>query len=377
MKMERASLSRVAEWAQWPSRLEPALRTASRWWFGELASLMPAAVRRRFASLHSRFVLVVEGTGLSLFRETNGERVFLTRGDPRTPQAIQRAFAAMPSGGKDSRRDVILRLPADRALRMRAALPLAAERNLAQVVGFEFERLVPFRRDDAYYAHRVLARDKAARSLQIELTVVPRADIDALTQAVGKAAIQVTALEIAGAEPADTPSVIVLDRSESGTAPSYARLAVIVLATLTVVLAAGAIAIPFLHAESRLDRLTVELAAARRDADLSTHLQTAIDARIQDQHFLIDRRLRFPTVTELLDTVTRLAPDDTWLTEFQVTGGELRVTGVATSATALLGLIDQSPSFHNAAFRSPVVQDTKQGKERFDIAAEIVPRGAK
>ena len=84
-----------------------------------------------------------------------------------------------------------------------------------------------------------------------------------------------------------------------------------------------------------------------------------------------------PTVTELLDALTHLAPDDTWLTELQIAGTDIRLTGAAGSATALLGLIAQSPDFRNAAFRSPVVQDSRLGRERFDLGAQISPRDEK
>ena len=39
-----------------------------------------------------------------------------------------------------------------------------------------------------------------------------------------------------------------------------------------------------------MDRLTEQLNAARREAELSTKLQTQIDVHLRDQHFLIDRR---------------------------------------------------------------------------------------
>jgi hypothetical protein len=45
-------------------------------------------------------------------------------------------------------------LDARRALRPTALLPLAAERKLAQVIGFESERLVPFKPSEIYFAYR-------------------------------------------------------------------------------------------------------------------------------------------------------------------------------------------------------------------------------
>jgi general secretion pathway protein L len=376
MKMDRTSMSRVAEMIQWPVRFEPATRDALRWWLGELAGLIPASLRRRIAGLRSRYVVTVDGAALSLICETGHERESLGRIDLRTPQTVQRALAAARRGSGSGQTDVLVRLPARAALRMLATLPLAAARNLDQVVGFEFERLLPFKRDDAYYTYRVVARDKAARNLQIELTAITRAEIDATVEAAARVGWRATAIEIPGDEPLAPPSLIPLLKGERGGA-SRARLVLLVLAGVTLLLAGASVVIPFLQAESRRDALTVELAAARREADLSARLQNQIDTRIHGQRFLIDRRLRIPTVIELLDIMTRLAPDDTWLTEMQIAGAELRLTGASVSATALLGLVDQSPSFRSAAFRSPVVQDTRLGRERFDIGAQIAPREAK
>ena len=146
MKMDRSAMARAAERLHWPVRVEPVLQNALRWWLGELASFVPAALRHRIAGLRSRYVLVNDDAGLALWREAGREREAMGRLHQRTRLASQHPL------------DVVLRMPAEKALRIAAPLPLAAERNLDQVVGFEFERLLPFRRSEAYYAHRVLAR---------------------------------------------------------------------------------------------------------------------------------------------------------------------------------------------------------------------------
>lgn len=365
MKMDRSAMVRAAERLHWPVHIEQVLQSALRWWLGELASFVPAALRDRVAGLRSRYVITGDDAGLSLWRENGREREAMGR-------VHQRARL-----GNQHPRDVVLRIAAENALRIAAPLPLAAERNLDQVVGFEFERLLPFRRNEAYYTHRTLARDKANRTLQIELTALPRSEIDGTVQAAARAGLHVTAIEIPAAVSGDAPSLIALEKSgEAGTA-SRGRLVLAALAAIVLILGAAAIALPFWHAENRLDQLTAELATARHEAELNTKLQNQIDARLRDQHFLIDRRLHTSTVTELLDALTRLTPDDTWLTELQVTGSDIRLTGASSSATALLGLIEQSASFRNAAFRSPVVQDSRLGRERFDLGAQIAPRDAK
>ena len=363
--MDRSAMTRAAEWLQWPVRVEPVLQNALRWWLGELASFVPASLRQRIAGLRSRYVLVSDELGLSLWRETGHEREAMGRMQQQ----------ARPSDKHPL--DVVLRLPAEKALRITAPLPLAAERNLDQVVAFEFERLLPFRRNEAYYTHRIVARDKLARSLQIELTALPRSEIDDTVQAAARAGLHVSAVEIPAAASGGVSSLLALEKGRQAATASRGRVVLAALAAIVLILAAAAIALPFLRAEARLDRLTAELATARREAELSAKLQNQIDAHLRDQNFLINRRLHMPTVTELLDALTRLAPDDTWLTELQINGTDIRLTGAANSATALLGLIEQSTTFRNAAFRSPVVQDPRLGRERFDLGAQITPREAK
>src|SRR6185503_8420695 len=71
------------------------------------------------------------------------------------------------------------RMPAGRVLRRRLSLPLAAQENLRQVLGFELDRQTPFRSDQVYYDSRVLGVDPVARQVAAELVLAPRAELDA------------------------------------------------------------------------------------------------------------------------------------------------------------------------------------------------------
>ncbi|HKT20341.1 MAG TPA: PilN domain-containing protein [Stellaceae bacterium] len=358
----------------WQSGIEPALRGALRWWLGELASFAPAGLRRRMASLRSRLLLVSDALGTSLVLENGEQRQSLGPVDLASPRSVQRALSAAPQARGGSSANVVLCVPANSALRTSVTLPLAAERNLDQVVGFELERLVPFKRDAAYYAHRIIARNKAARHLQVELTVVRRAELDAAAQAAQRVGLHATGIEIAGANPADPATLIPLEGTARPAAHAHARIALAALAGVAALLVVAAIAIPFLRIQHARNALVQQVTEARREAEASLDLQKQIDAQLQDQNLLIDRRRQTPTVTELLDVITRLTPDNTFLTELQIGNGEVHLIGASISATALLGLVDQSPSFRNAAFRSSITQDAKLNRERFDISAKIAPK---
>ena len=337
---------------------------------------MPAALRRRAAGLRSRLLLIFVDAGAYLACETGDQRDALGRIDLEAGDAasVRRTLAAASRRGRNLAAGVIAYLPAERALRTTVTLPLAAERNLDEVVGFEFERLMPFKRDDVYSAYRVLNRDRTARNLEIELTAIPRAEADDILRAARRVGLNITGLEIAGTKPSYVPSPILLDSGDRKVVRSRTRMAIAGLGALAVALAVVTIVVPIFQARSTLETLTAQVAEARRKADTSLDVQKQIDAEIQGQKFLIDRKRQIPTVTELLDVLTRLAPDDTWLTALQITGKEVHLVGATASATALLGFIDQSSSLRNAAFRSSITQDSKTNRERFDIAAQIVPK---
>src|SRR5579862_376162 len=357
----------------WQARIDSGLRGALRWWLDELAFVVPEELRRWIAGLRSRVLLVVDETGAFLAYETGDHREPLGRIDLQSGQtaAVRRMLAPIVRGRRSETVDMVLCLPASHALRTTVSLPLAAERNLEEVVGFEFERLVPFKRETVYYAYRVLTRNKVARTVQVELTVVPRTDAEDISQLAQRVGLQVVGLEVASL---NGDAAVLLHGSDRPAAHPRARLAIAALGGLAALLAVACIVIPFVRASNTQSALTDQVAEARREAEASLNLQKQIDAEIQDQQFLVNRKRQFPTVTELLDTITRLTPDDTYLTELQIATGEVHLIGASASATALLGLVDQSPSFRNAAFRSSITQDSRINRERFDIAARVAPR---
>ena len=73
----------------------------------------------------------------------------------------------------------------------------------------------------------------------------------------------------------------------------------------------------------------------------------------------------------VIDEVTRLLPDNTWLKSFQYANGKLQIQGISSSASALIAILEASQLFNNTRFVSPVTQDRSTGLERFQIATQL------
>lgn len=362
--------------SEWRDQIQSSLGDVVRWWLGELIQLVPESVRRQFVGQRTRLVLLVDAPGDNLLEETDQHARRVGRIDLHAPAGhARRILAAIPRAKRNGGSEVVLRFPAQRALRTPVSLPLAAEKNLPEVVGFEFERLVPFSRADVYYAYRIVVRDKQAQMIRLELVVLPRSEVAKLGQTMEALGLRVAGLEIAEGGGERGVTSIPLDDRKVDRAMGGERKIFLGLAAAASVLGLLCLAVPYWRTSAAVESLTAQMADARQHAEAAASLQKQIDAKRHEQQFLTDRKRAMPTATELLATLTRLIPDDAYLTEFSITGDRLRLVGAANSATALLTLVDQSPAFRGAAFQSPIVQDTRLNRERFDITARIAQRG--
>src|SRR5215510_5679277 len=108
------------------------LREFFAWWFGQLAELLPQGLRRSAPTAVDAMVIKPFGP---LGRFGLGAKDLA-----ELPRATGRA--------------TVLRLVEQDVLGKTVTLPLAAERELDQVLGFEMDRETPFKAEEIYWNHR-------------------------------------------------------------------------------------------------------------------------------------------------------------------------------------------------------------------------------
>src|SRR5262249_52957919 len=85
-----------------------------------------------------------------------------------------------------------------------------------------------------------------------------------------------------------------------------------------------------------------------------------------------------PTAVVVLDELSSILPDGTYLTDLTFEAGRLRITGVSNNAAELVPIIEGSGKFKNAAFYAPTTRQNDGSNDRFSIETTVLqPRGGR
>ncbi len=353
-----------------------------RWWGGEVAACLPARLRERLARGGQRLTIEVSETEVRFSiakgqeQRSIGEISISAGGLSGQRDAGQRdAVARIVRQAGVRSAEVVLQLPRDKVLRRLVDLPAAAAENLREVLGFEMDRHTPFKAEEVYFDYRLEGGDAERKRIKVDLVVVPRAIADLavrLTSSWGLDPDRLAAGEEAasGARPFNLlPPGVARSRGGFGQRLTWALFA------LACLLSATAIYLPLEHKREILAATEVELAWAKAEAVQVDELRDQVQEILERGSFVVQRKRSERGVTELLDELTRLLPDHTWVLKFGLRDGRLSLSGYSAKPSSLIGLLEQSEMLTEVRFSSPVTMDQKIGLERFNLTATMTGRG--
>lgn len=332
-----------------------------RWWFSELAALIPPPLRRLFRQGGERLLLEIDDEETRLYRLRGNHAELL--GSGTDIQARQ---------GKSA--GVILVLPHNKMVTRETELPLAAEENLREVLGFEMDRLTPFSQTQVYYDFRVTERDTKRERIKLSILLSPRQMIDGLITEAERRGLTVKAVDVSTGE---TGKTLGLNLLPARAVVRSSRLGQSVAAALTVTAALLlflAVEIPLQRKADYAEALSQRVAEERNRVAALRKLEQEI-AGLQNQGTALGDLKRSDNLTlALVDQVTRLLPDDAWLTQLSLAGDRLQLAGFSPASSKLLTTFEESPLFTETVFRAPVTQDPRLGLERFSLSLKVLPK---
>ena len=359
------------------------------WWLHELGSLVPARMRAVFERRRARPVLAFAGSRATLWAPVQaGGRVRMSEvaeiplyaGEDIVAAGGRAALAPIARAADGARPEVIIALPPRAVLRKTLVLPAAIEDNLHQALAYDLDRHTPFRADELYFDAAIVDRDPMRNTLQVELAAARRAVVDPLLRLAENFGARVVAVTVDPPEAAQASRLDLLPQERRYGNSAFARWYVAIPALLLVAAIAAALVLPLWQKRSEAIALNQQSDEARARATVSDGLRTQLERRLGDYNFALERKYAFPATVQVLDDVTRILPDDTWLTQLELRSvrgkdgqRELTLRGESANAGSLVSLLEDSKLFTQTAPRSPTTKIQPGPGEIFDVGAQLKP----
>jgi general secretion pathway protein L len=338
------------------------------WWFGQLAELLPRELRK--SVLDAGDALVITPIG-SLSQGIEAVTADLRKnGKESTLGHFAVGAVGLAELPRAAGRATVLRLSEADVLAKNLSLPLAAERELDQVLAFEMDRETPFKPEELYWNYRITASDRQAGRLSVRLLVVPKASLDLLLTDLAAVGIQPRRVEIADGP--DRGFYVPLNGDGSHSHPASNRL-LWPAAVSCAVLAIAAVVTPFVRQEITIASLEREINVSRAAAAEAESLRQEIDRLSGSAGFIESERDKAGRPLIVLAAATRILPDDTYLTEMELRQRKLTLSGRSAGAARLIGALAADGEFRNPGFSAPVTRLEALRAELFTINAEVGP----
>jgi general secretion pathway protein L len=345
------------------------LRSFWRWWSGELIELLPENLQKAIAQRQQK-----------LYVEVDSDRLLLSLGN----HAAQREVLRLPFGSQgaedaDIPREVqqtILLVPDDKVLARRISLPAAAEENLREVLGFEMDLHTPFEASEVYYDYTIVGRDSARQQLTVDLVYSPKAAVDTLIDGTTSLGIKTDVVTCRRRDNNNLQPVNLLPQEQRRTRRFDVKNLNLALTALLSILLVAAITIPIVQKNRAIDALEAQVESAAAAAREGSQLRQSLEKMADASRFLVERKATDVMAVELIDEVSRILPDHTWITRLNLSETELQIQGQSSASASLIEAIESSLYFENVRFASPVVQIQGTENDRFHIAASVVEPSA-
>ncbi|MBM4199856.1 MAG: PilN domain-containing protein [Gammaproteobacteria bacterium] len=340
-----------------------------RWWGDELAALVPTWLKKLFGG--SRPVLVLKratrGVEVTLWAagrtENLGEFSLDEEGRARREDLMRQRIDVQHA-------EVLLDLTPSDSMVRRFRLPAATEENLAQVAGFELDRLTPFTTEQVYYHVRLIERLPDTKQIYVELALTPRNRLDPLLEELAASGWFADRVEIA-ADPAKRAHQLLPERFQKP-GKRLPRILNSALAALLVGLALLIVVLPIWRDYRRSAELEQEMRKVSKVAKEVETLRQDAEKLSREASFLTKRKRSEPAMVDVINELSRVIPNNTWLYGLQYKDRRLVIQGQSPSASSLIAVMEASPYLHNTSFVSPVTKDVSSGFERFQIASQVL-----
>jgi general secretion pathway protein L len=149
---------------------------------------------------------------------------------------------------------------------------------------------------------------------------------------------------------------------------SKKKIAALLAASFIIVLSLALFVQNIMTTRAQIAALDAELSGLKVQAQAVEAMQKEIDAIEKARNDIQQIKDLASSKLQILEDLTRIIPDDSWLTDFEFNADDKKITlsGYSTSASKLIPILEESKQFTNVKFTSPITKGAGV-KENFKI----------
>ena len=336
------------------------------WWGEGLMLLLPGNQSNKLGRSKESLLLKITQNGFQVLNHS--EEMLLNE-----EQSISNSYEILTDlfNRDASKVGLDIQIRNSEVLTRQISLPANTEENLYEVIQYEMDRYTPFTKDDVYFDYRVEERIKDKQLIKVLLIVVRKEILDPVVSAIENSDVHLTNIDIIDEDDAANNFHDVnllrsrrdINKNKNSSIKWLAAAAVglLILTSITPLI------INYIH----IKKLSSELADLEPTVGKVKQLQNEY-TKMQDQvGYLVKIKEDNPSIIEMLNLLTQVMPDHTYVQRLSLEGGLISIQGLSASASELIPLIDQTGMFDDIRFAAPVTQSGGDGLERYSITAQI------
>ena len=336
------------------------------WWKEELASMIPMPLRQLLISTN-KLVFEIENSAAEIYRVIGSKKNHIAKINIQDLNSNQVGSIIREGNATEN----ILIIPKQQVLEKHVTFPMATEENIREVLSYEMDRLTPFTSSQVYYDYYLVARNKQKSTLELKLIIVPKERVDTLLNDLAQIGFKPHVLTIDSDKVEKGTQINLLPIDKRARQINALKVINYTLAVFAILLLCASLMLPIWNKTKYIETLQPELDKYTNSAEKIITLRKQVEKAEEEALFLVEKKRASILMLRIIDELTQIIPNDTWVNQVDVADNEVHLYGESVSSASLLPIIESSKLFSNAQFRSPVTQNRQNDTERFHLSAQI------
>ncbi|MBI1195847.1 MAG: hypothetical protein GC138_08380 [Gammaproteobacteria bacterium] len=349
------------------------------WWYSELGRMLPDKLRSYFSNSDESIIVELgpHHKGIVWAKGAMGQIRKIGDVSLDEDDRAYRDDFNLRIGGLKRVSNGTLRYHSSDVLEFEACLPVATLENLDVVLRTEIDRLTPFDFDSVYYGYKIIEQNDHKNILRIKIRLQTRKNINACVDRLKDYGIPVSAVEVVQKQNDEAPQVVGIPINiNPNNRRKRDRISISLFRWKTtpvlIALAAAAIYLPLYNYDLTISDLAEQESQLKSRAQKASTIKREISSSIDAGNLFVSKRMKKPINAFIIKELTRIIPDDTWLSQLEINGQQIRLQGESKNASKLIQVIEESSLFRETSFSAPITVNPKTGKDRFMIVTKLV-----